>query len=343
MPDTNDGPAGVVTDTAPASAEDNPLPGFAEAMTEGLGPRTEPSGEPKGVEAVETSGAVETPKTVADKAQAPAKSEATPDAAQTVNFDGLSDQSKAYWEKALKAGHATPADVERARTESLFQSAWTKKTTALANERKAFEAEMSKRKEDIALLEKIRGDERLHNAWLKMSSGEVPTEEDGDGFVDKRSAAEIARKAIEAREAEQAARTAKEQAAYEAKRSGIQTAVREQMGLLKVSPEVMKGYLEAEEAALNGADPILTLTPEELTERVFRRHELATARAEAAALREQLNQRTSKQVQASKQSMPPSPRVSGTRSVDPWSQAKAELGVAEDFGNVLGFGNGVAR
>lgn len=337
MPDTNDGPAGTVTDKEVPATSSDPLPGFAEAMV-GF-PQTEPAGEPEDAKAVETVGAVKETEVKAETPKESAKTEATPDATKAVNFDGLSDLSKTYWEKALKAGHATPADVDRARTESLFQSAWTKKTTALANDRKAFEAKMAERAEDVKLLDRIRADDRLHNAWLKMSKGEVAADDAGaDDLVDKKTAAQVAREVYEQRKAEEATRDAKEQTTYEGKRTEIQTAVREQMGLLKVSPDVMKGYLEAEEEALNGADPILTLTPEELTARVFHRHEVATLRAEAAALREQLNQRTSKQVQASKQSLSPSTRVSDVRSKDAWAQTKADLNLADDLSNVTGFG-----
>lgn len=343
MPDTNDGPDDTVTDTDATSASSEPLPGFAEAMT--MLPPEPGRGEPEVSKAVETSAEAKAPEAKADTpAKEPAKAEEKPSAAKTVNFDDFSEGSKAYWEKALAAGHATPADVERARVETLFQRSWTKNHQKLADERKAFEAEKARMKEDVELLTKIRGDDRLHAAWLKMSKGEIAeASADGGELVDERKAAEIVRKTIEAREAEQAARSAKEQAAYDTKRDAIQEAVREQMRILGVKPEVMKGYLEAEEATLNGADPILTLAPMELVERVQRRHDRAVLEAEVKSLKEQLSQRASKAVQASKQSLPPSSRVAPTRSADPWSKALSDLGVAEDFGNVTGFGNGVHR
>jgi hypothetical protein len=339
VPEVNDGPAGTVTDKVETPTEATPLPGFAEAMTD-FGSRVPGLGEPEKATAVETSATEVAPPAEAEKPEAPAKDEAKPDEAKTVNFDGLSKESKAYWEKSLKAGHATPEDVERARIESMFQSSWTRNHQALAKERDAFKAEKAQLKEDIDLLNKIRGDDRLHAAWLKMSKGEVAAEdaESGD-LVDEKKAAEIARKAFDAREAEKADRTAKEQAKYEARKSEIQAAVHDQMRILGVTKEVMTGYLQAEEEALNGADPILHFTPTELQAAVQRRHEKASLEAKVAALEAQLNQRASKTAQASKSSLPPARRFAEDVSKDPLKQTESDLGIAPDWSNVQGFGN----
>lgn len=319
----------------------------------GFPPASSP-GEPEVKSAVETSAAVEAPKPAAVKpVEAPAKAEGKPADVSTVNFDGLSDQSKAFWEKALKAGHATPADVARAQEESLFkkfQPTWSKRNEEIATARKAVAAErevLEKDKADLALLHKIRESEHLLSVWDKFVKGDVPPEESGDGLVDEKKAAEIARKAVEsdrkaseARERERAERTAKEQAAYVAARGEIQTAIQGWMAAEKVAPDVAAKYLHEEELALKGVDPILHYgdSPQDLIDRVQRRHERATLLAENAALKEQLTSKVSKQVQSSKQSLSPSVRVADTLGDDPWSKTMKEMNVAQDMSNVTGIG-----
>lgn len=343
MPDTNDGPAGTVTDTAAPSSDsaNSPLPGFAEAMT-GFGPPDPSAGEPESAKAVETSEVEKAPASDAEKPkaetpEAPAKDEAKPAPTQTVNFDGFSDQQKTTWERLLKAGQVTPAEVETARLESMFQASWSRAHGKLAKEREAFLADKAKVEEDLKLLATVRSDPKRHDAFLRASSDEFAADESAEDPVGATKVAEIARKAIEQREAEKADRSAKEQAKYDAAMGEMQTAVREQMRMLGVKPDVMKGYLEAEEATLNGADPITHFKPSELMYRVQLRHDAATARAEAAALKEQLTQRASKQVQASKQSLPPARRVADDRPMDVMSKTLADLGVAQ-WGDVLGSG-----
>lgn len=345
MPETNEGPAGAVEEKEVASSSaENPLPGFAESM---LGfPPPAPAGEPEDDKAVETSAtekaadaAAETPKV--EKTEEPAKVEAEPAPASTVNFDGLSDESKAYWDKALKAGHATPADVKRAVSESLFLQSWSRAHGKLSKERESFKAEMLKVKEDLDTLAKVRSDPKRHAAYLKAVSGDFSAEDPADETEDPWKRVEkVADARIAARERERATRTEEQDRAYEARKTSMSEAINERMALLSIPRDSMLAYLKAEEGRLNGADPILRYgsDPAELMDRVQMRHEAATAKAEAAALKEQLSQRASKQVQSSKQSLQP-PR----RNTDPeptgLGKILKEAGVSR-LTDIAGFGWG---
>ncbi len=342
MPDTNEGPAGTVEETAAATPDAGPMPGFAEAMT--LGHPNLPQGEPEGESAVEANAAPEATEAVKAEtpAKEPAKAEANPEPTKAVNFDGFSDESKAYWENALKAGHATQKDVERARIESLFQQSYTRKTMDLAEKAKKLNAESEARKGDLEILDKIRNDERLYQAWLKMSRGDVEAADATDtDFVDARKAAEIAEKkandAYDRREREKAERSKKEQEAYDVRFNAHRAAIQDAMKVLGVDGKTMLGYVKAEEVDLNGADPTIRYEPHELVKNVLLRHKAAVAEAEAAALREQLNQRASKQVQASKQSLPPPRRVANEVPDDPMSKTMRDLGIT-DWAQVSGLG-----
>lgn len=342
MPDVSEGPETAAPDTpAVTPTEANPLPGFAEAMAN-YGNPAATNGEPPRAEAVdENEAADKTAKGGAEKAETPpAKPDAAPDAESAVNFDGFSEAQEATWQRLYKAGAVTKEEVERARLESMFQSAFSKKTLSLKQEREAFAEEMKGRKDDLALLDKIRGDDALHARWLRMQEPEATNgEAAADDLVDAKKAAEIADKRYDAREAEKAARTAKEQAAYDARKSSMREAIQEWMPLHKATAEQMREYLTAEEAALPvGVDPITHFKPEELLYRIGLRHEAAVAKAEAAALKQQLGQKTSHESRTSKQSFAPTRPAPTKVPTDPWSKAMAELNVAPDMSNVQGFG-----
>jgi hypothetical protein len=346
VPDVDKGTVTAATDTAPPAAAESPLAGFSEALlTSGMmgNPVGGESGHPENAKAVETSGDAEAPAVETEKPAAtpePVATEDKPEPAQTVNFDGFSDLQRTTWERLLKAGHATTDEVEAARKDALRQDLFSKKTAALARDREAFAKSMAEREGDLKLLDKIRGDDRLHAAWLKASRGELPTDDsDGGDLVDAKKAAEIADARLAQREREREERGVKEQAAYDARKGAMRTALREQMRLLGVSNEQMTAYLKAEEATLPpDVDPILALDPAELQHRVELRHEAAKAKAEAASLREQLSKRTAKEIQTSKQSLPPARRVAESAHTSPLKRTEADLGIAPDWSNVEGFG-----
>ncbi len=348
MPNTNDGPAGSETDKATPAADASPLPGFAEAFA-AMGPPSPGQGQPEQVEAVETSETVEPPKAEADTpAKEPAKAADKAPAAETINFDGFSDESKAYWETAHKAGHATAADVKRAREESLFQSAWSKKTTALAKDKEAFEAEKTKVKENLDLLHRVQTDPVAYAAWKRLLAGDVPADDSASGdLVDAKKADEIARKAYQAEKTAEAQASAKQTAEFTAKKNGLQAVVTDIGTAFGLKPETMNTYLEKfAEDFPEGVDPIRyaveNLSPAELRRGLTLIHKAEAAEAKAKALSEQVSQRASKASQASKQSQPPARRTTETNgSLDPVSRLNADLGLAPDWSNVTGFGHPV--
>ena len=331
----------ALPDSSPQQADAEPsLEGFEEAMA-GLGNPVD-VGQSEPARAVETSEAEDTPpEESADKAdKAPeAPDEVEPAAEQTVNFDGFSDDQKTTFERLLKDGHVTQEWVEAERLRTLFQSNYTKKTMALAEERKA----LAEQKEDLDLLERIRADDRLHAAWLKLSRGDIPAEEesfDGDELVDKKTAQQVAREEYERLEAEKSQRTASEQAVYNAKTKALTDAAADLVSTLGVTADRMSEYLAIEQGLLPpGIDPILHITPEELQRRVLMRHEVESAKAEAAALREQLTKKTSRDERTSKQSLPPARRVSADHTMSVLEQTEADLGLDPDWSNVQGFGH----
>ena len=353
MPDTNDGAAAPVTDTAAPTPidESNPMPGFAEAMTAMAGRPDQEAGQPEPAKAVETSApervaAAEPEKAEPAKAPPPEKEAESPKVAPTVNFDGLSTESKTYWDSALKAGHATPEDVDRARKESLTLQAWSRNNNEKSNKIKALEAEISGHKADLDFLAKVRGDAALHEKWLAFMRGDgqsASADADAGDLVDSRKAKQIAEQEYEARERAKQAKAAAEQGAYDTKYAALKSVVGDLMKVHSIAPAVMKGYLDAESAAIEG-DPVTSVSPEDWSHRLIERHEKAVLAAKVASLEAQLNQRASKQVGASKQSLPPPSRVAVARSSDPWEQTKADLGIA-DLSNVQGFGlqNGARR
>jgi len=326
----------TTTDPAADAPADNTLglEGFEEALLN-FGNPTEPEGAPEPTQSVETSDAVEEPAAAEDPpAKEPEASEDPPATEQTVNFDGFSDDQKANFERLLKDGHVTPAFVENERVNTLRQDVWTKKTMALAEERKAWEAKQAEIAADLENLEAIRSDPRLHDLWMKFASGEIQPE-DQEELVDRKSAAEVARAEYQRIKAEEDSK----RASYDAKRQVLDQAAAEVRETLGVSQDQLLGYLKEEIALLPpGTDPILAVTPEELQRRVIARHEISTAKAEADELRKQLQKRTSHDARTAKQSFPPARQVASAVPTDPLSLTEAELGLDPDWSNVTGFG-----
>lgn len=317
------------------------LEGFAEALT-GMGNPGAEVGEPEPTSAVDTSATEESPAVEADKPEgAPAETEDSADTQPTVNFDGFSDAQKATWERLYKSGAASADEVETARKESLFQSAWTKKTTALAREKEEWAKEQDAIKEDLEILKRIRSDDRLHQAFLRAARHEVEESDEGsDELIDAKKAEEIVDRRLSAREAERQAQMAREQAAYDARRDALSKAANEWMTTYGISREEMREHLSAEEALLpEGIDPIAHFTPEALHHKIVLRHEAFIAKAEAAKLRDQLSKRTSHDARAAKQSLPPARRVAQNGQSDPFRDMESDLGLDQDWSNVAGFGH----
>lgn len=340
------------TDTTPEIEADDTLEleGFSEAMLGVVDPQAE-AGEPEQAEAADASegeanpddGEVDTSDHEDPGSADDADEDEDAEPEVTISFDGFSDESKTTYERLYKDGHMTAEEVERSRKESMFQSAFTKKTMALAEKVKAFESEKEALKEDIALLERIRSDDRLHAKWVRLSrdDGDDPETDTGDDeLMDRRGVEKLLDERHKRREAERLARTRQEQDAYEKRQGAMQEMIQDTMLELSIEPEQMKTYLEAEEAKLAvGQDPILVLDPAVLRERVTHAHEIATLKAENARLSDRLTKKTSKAVRTAKQSQPPSRPVSSKGEMSLLEQTEADLGVDPDWSNVVGFGN----
>lgn len=340
MPDADKGTVTDPADTAAPVAQPEGLEGFSEALAglPGMGDPREESGQPEEAAAVET-GAKETESTDdADKpaeTPEPAKAEDKPEPTRDVNFDVFSDGHKATLERLLKAGHISKQEVEEARQDALRQNYFSKRTAEHNRAREAWEKEVAERRDDLATLDRIRSNDRLHEAFLKAARGEEPSEESGGDLVDEQKARKIVK---DERAAEKASETQKAKA-YEEKEGALNAVVEEQTIALSVDPAVMQSYLrEIGKTLPKGVDPVLYLRPDELRDRIETRHDAAKAKAEAKSLREQLTKRTLRDERTSKQSLPPPRRVAEPKVTDPWKATLAELGVADDFGNVTGSG-----
>lgn len=350
MSDVNEGPVEPAVETD--SDTTTMSPGFGalvDVMEKEDPPAQDAEGQPKETEAVDKSEAEETAEPESEtKADAKSKDDAEEgsedgdeqtEADQTVNFDGFSEQTKATWERLLKAGHATPEEVETARIESMFQSSYTKKTMALADDRKAFKAEMDERKADLEILDKIRGSDRLHAIWMRMQDDSVSDEPSDDDLVTRRQAQEEADKRYEKREQEKRERSAKQQAEYESKQVEIHDVVVESMKMLGADKAMMKAILDAEEATLPvGTDPVLHFTPEKLQRAIQRRHKVLTLEAKVAQLEAANTKKTSNAARTAKQSLPPAPRVAGGARKSALQKTEEDLGIDRDWSNVQGFG-----
>lgn len=340
----------TTTDPAPPAAPDDPMEGFAEALglmgdPEGAGGPPEPAAaadddtDPKAPEPTEPEASGEPEPGPEAGGEGADKPESVPQ----VSFDGFSDAQAATWARLLKAGQVTPEEIETARKESLFQSAWTKKTMALAEERKALQEQMQERQEDLALLDRLRSDDRLHAAWLRLkSSADAPEPDEGEGgddLVDRKTAEQIADQRLERRLREHQERMKKEQDAYEKKKDELSKTLQEAMRLHGIDREQAAAYLEAEAAMLPPTeDLILRFSADDLAHRMVLRHEAAQARAEAKAAREAAAKRTQAGVRAAKQSLPPARRVALNGDDSPLAKTEADLGLDPDWSNVQGFG-----
>ena len=340
---TPDTPTTDTTEDAPLSLE-----GFTAEMVGPPDPEMATEVTPSSTEAVEASEVEETTEVVeADKTdEVPAETkDGESDAETKVNFDGFSDDQKATWERLHGEGHATPEEIETARLESLRQSDYTKKTMALAEQRKTWEAETAQRKADLELLDQIRADEALQVAWQKMTDGETATDDvDGEDLVDVNTAREIAAKEFAKLQAEKQSAETQVEKEYRLKEDAIRTTIAETMTAIGVDEKVMQGYLETEgDLVPAGVDPIANLPPEEWQRRLLARHELESAKAEAARLREQLNQKTTRSERTSKQSLPPARAVANDGKLSTLHQTESDLNLAADWSNVQGFGHPTQR
>ena len=296
---------------------------------------------PAPTEAVEQSEVEETPEVEAtDKGDdAP---EATPEVESEtetkVNFDGFSDDQKTTWERLHEAGSVTPEEVERARLESLRQSDYTKKTMALADDKKAWASDTEKDSEELALLKQIRADDALYSAFLKAHEAAGESTESGEELADENTARKIAQDEFNRLKAAEAAEAAKEQSAYNSKETAVREAIADTMTSLGVTEEVMQSYLETEGALVpEGVNPILTIPPAEWQRRLENRHDKVVATARIAELEGKLSQKTSKGERTSKQSQPPSPQVSESGSMSTLQKTEADLGLDPEWSNVQGW------
>ena len=337
----SESPDEAMTDTAEAPVENPLFTGIAADTFPSLGHPDEVPGEPERTDAVETSEAPESPEGEPETPTASGNLEETPEPEQPVNFDGFDDETKATYKRLLEEGHITQGFIDAQRTNTMFHADYTRKRMAEADREKQRESEQDEFREDRRLLEQIRGDDNLHAAWLKMSKGEATTEdEDADELVDKRSAAEIAR--AEAQRILNAAEAAKQKEVddYAARAQAVQGVLLETMKQTGVSEEVFKGYMNIEEALLPaGTDPVRDLEPADIQRRLLVRHEAESAKVREAKLKEQLEQRTSRDVRSAKQSLPPSKRVAPQNILSLAEQTFEDMGLPADGSGVSGFGN----
>jgi len=346
VPNVSDEPKDLVAEQpAPEATDEHPLQGFEEAF-QGMGFPQEPEGQAEPSEAVDAS-EVEEPSAQDTKEKPEAASdesedEQKPDAELTVNFDGYPESRKKTWERLLREGHVTEDEFEEDRLGTLMQANFTKKTQALAAERKEFDAERDGWGEDYALLQRIRGDKHLHDIWMKMQTGdyEKSASESDDELLTRAEADRLMEERLKKREEEKKARTAAQEAEYQKKVGELREASIDVMTELGISEEVVSAYLNEEgKEAPDGQDPVLYFTPADLKRALKLRHRAAVAEAKAAKLEEQINQRTSKAERTSKQSSPPARRLSVKTPSNPVSKTLEEMGVEADGSNVLGFGH----
>lgn len=341
MPNAEPEPAAAdASAAAPVATPESPLAGFSAAIQGWGDPQpVEPTGQSEEPKAVETSVEEKAPEASTDKppekAEPEKKAEEKPDPTKTVNFDGFSDKQIATYTRLLKAGFVTPEEVEESRKNSLRQNYFSKRTAEVNLKEKALEEKFKGREDDLALLDKIRGSERLLTLWEKMQKAPVEdaAAEDPEGLADRKTAAQIAKEAIEAHEREKAAKAAIENAGHEKRAAGIRTALGEAKAALGVSDEALDVYLTEIAAKFPpGTNPIehiiRNISPSDLRERIEYRHEIAQAKAAAKAALEQSSKTTQKAVQASKQSLSPSPRVAESEvNLSPFQRAKRDLGI----------------
>lgn len=335
----------VAEQPAPDATDEHPLAGFEEAF-QGMGFPQEPEGQAEPSEAVDASEAKDA--SAQDEPDEPKKDSDKSDDEQgsevelTVNFDGYPESRQKTWERLLKEGHVTEAEFDEDRSGTLMQANYTRKTQALAEERKAFDSERTQWGEDYDLLKKIRGDTALHDIWMKMQRGEYAGEGESsdDDLVTRSEAERMFDERQRKREEERQARTAKEEKVYQGKVGELREMAVDLMATLGVSEEAMNTYLNEEgQETPGGQDPVLYFDAESLRRNLQMRHRAAQAEARAADLEKQLGQKTSKATRTSKQSSPPARRVSVDVPMTPIARTLADLGVESDGSNVQGFGH----
>jgi len=335
----SESPEDPATETPTEEAELS-LEGFTADMV-GFAPEAEDADMPAPTEAVEQSEVEETPEAEVTETTDEVTETTTEVESETetkVNFDGFSDDQKTTWERLHEAGSVTPAEVERARLESLRQSDYTKKTMALADDKKAWTSDTEKDSEELALLKQIRADDKLYSAFLKTHEAAGEDTETGEELADENTARKIAQDEFNRLKAVDAAEATKEQAAYATKETAIREAIADTMTSIGVTEKVMQGYLEAEGALVpDGVNPILTIPPAEWQRRLETRHDKVVALARIAELEGELSQKTSKGERTSKQSQPPSPQVTSDGHMSTLQQTEADLGLDPDWSNVQGW------
>lgn len=340
MPNAEPGTDTTAATPAPTTETTNesPLAGFSAAIQGWGDSQQDQSGEPEEPQAVETSEADTATDSSAEKpvekTETDAKEKAKPDAPKTVNFDGFSDKAKATYERLLKAGLVTPEEVEEARGGYLRQSDYSRKTMDLAKKREEFAKEKAQRESDLAMLDRIRGDERLLNLWERFAKGDVPQDSASDDeLVDRKTMSEAVKKAIEADRQKAAAEVEREQKEYNARATKVKTMLGEVKAELGASDEALDSYLtEIAKEFPEGAPPIeyivRSVDPNDLRKEIRYQHRIAVAEAKASAAAKEASQRTQRAVQASKQSLSPSAKaVDADVSMSPLQAAKRQLGI----------------
>lgn len=334
---------------------------FAEALKGvdmGWGLPDGKEGQSEPTEAVETSADKDTPE--ADETEkvepdaksddAPAEPVDEPETKQTVNFDGFESELRATWEKLVKDGVVTHEFAQANAERGLRWADYTKKTMAVSDEKKAMASQAEQDKEDLDLIRRIRGDDHLHDLWMRMQRGDVPSKpvdgEDSDAseLVERAEAERIAREQAEQilkrRDEERRERTQKQQDEYVNHARAVQKALLDTMDEDGIKKEVLAGYMKTlENAVPDGSDPILYYDPKDIPGKIRSLHREATLRARVEELEQRLGERTSKAERTSKQSSEPSLRTVPVKDTSLMGRVNEELGLDQDWSNVTGFGN----
>jgi hypothetical protein len=236
----------------------------------------------------------------------------------------------------------------------MFHSTFTKKTTALAREREAFEEEReSWRKENAEnaeILDRIRSNPEWNAAWQHLMEHGVSKRveqngEAGDGdpddLLDRRTAERLIEERVAARLKEREERNAQQEREYQEKAASIGQSIRRFMEDQKVDKDTARGYWTALDQKLpTDTDAVIHYTPAGLYEALVDLHEKAQLRAEVETLKKQVAQRASKDARTTKQSQTP-PRRETTRHRETAAQKlERQLGIEPDWSNVTGMGFG---
>ena len=338
----SDSPEDAAADTAPEASADL-FAGIDMTATYPMGNQpVEAPGQPEQAEAVEAEAEAEATPEEAETAES-ATEEETQEPEPKVNFDGFSDESKSLYERLLKEGQVTPAEVEHERKNSMFQADYTRKRMAEAEEAKALKARYADHDEDLRLIQQIRSDDRLNAAWNKLSSEGVEAE-DAEELATNRSAEQIALDVLQRERAKEQEQIDLQARTYAEKEQAIQSMLAETRATLGIDKETLVSYLNAEEAKLApGTNPVESIAPEEWQRRLIDTHERMSDKSRIAALEKQLKQKTTKAENSAKQSLPPPASVSNTGEMDLYQQTMADLQLDPVKPNVTGLGHGHNR